>query len=151
MLRSLLLSSDPCLDSGSAPSLAPAVTTFCWHRHAWLSVLTVYIYPRLWVLVPAPSSCQPGHNNLWNSATGDIWHRDHVPRHEKIKALSRADLALAAKAGLAQQTPLCAFSRSGWRLTMRCAVRKGNDQWQRLSTFGGCRRLLVACFQINHL
>lgn len=49
----------------------------------------VYTFPWLWVLTPAQSLCQPGYNNLWNSATGDIWHRDHVPLSEKIKALPK--------------------------------------------------------------
>lgn len=76
--------------------------------------LLVYTYPWLWVLTPAQSSCQPEYNNLWNSATGDIWHRDHVALSEKIKALPNSDLVLAERLGYISKHSdhsLCTFSR----------------------------------------
>lgn len=153
-LCSLFLSSDPWPDSGSVAYLAPDLTACFWHRGPWLSVWTcVHLsltlsFSSCPVLVPAE------YDNLWNSATGDIWHRDHVPRREKIKALPRSDPALATEPGLAQQTGprRCALSQGcGWWFKMSRALRKGNSRWQRLSTLGGCWRLLGACFQRDHL
>lgn len=103
--------------------------------------LLVYTYPWLWALTPAQSSRQLGYN-LWNSATGDIWHREHVPLSEKIKALSKSDPVLAEKLGcISRNRGHSALSQGrSWPFRMKYAIRNGRHLWQRLKHI---RRLLL--------